>query len=201
MKHLFFVIVTVALFAGCRPNLTVVPTTPKPNVALSADSAPAALKLADSVKDEFSTTEEGGVMAVPVKGWRSTLTKGFESAFNPSGKEGRTLEILMADLSFAPAAVAANHNVVAVRAQIRFKARLLAADGTELGIVAGTAEARDANTSPSSETMTANAAQAVETMYEGLTSELIQKAGDGGGEAGGDDAEADSDEEETSDGE
>lgn len=193
MRGFLCIVVAVALFAGCgRPNVTVVPTTPKPNVAVSADSAPAALKLHDSIKDDFTTSEDGGVMAVPVKGWRSTLTNGFESAFSPSGKQGRTLEILSADLSFAPAAVAANHNVVAVRAQIRYKARLLSEDGSELGIIAGTADARDANSSPKSETMTSNAAQAVEAMYEALTVELIQKLGaDGGDEvAGADEASA-----------
>jgi hypothetical protein len=141
---------------------------------VAPEKAPVALVLSPAVQDDYVIPSTGSIRDVPVKSWRTTLTSGFQSAFPATGGSGRRLELLEASLSFAPAAVSMN-GTAAVVAQIRFKARLFDATGTEVGSLAGTAQAREANTSATEGGMTTNAAKAVEAMYEGLAVELFSK--------------------------
>jgi len=142
-------------------------------VLIAAARSPSALQLDASILDAYTIPSTASVNAVPVTGWRGTLESGFHSAF-PGASSGRTLQLLQAELSFGAAAVGMG-GTAAVRASIRFKARLLDASGKELGAVAGTADAHDANTSASEGGMTANASEAVEALYEMLTNEFISK--------------------------
>ena len=132
------------------------------------------LVLGADVKDEFIIPETGSVDEVTVRGWRGTLESGFRNAYPVAGASGRKLELLTAELSFAPA-VLSLRGTLAVLAQIRFKARLLDKSGTELGALAGLVEAREVNTVSTVTSLTDNAAKAVEALYEKLNVDLATK--------------------------
>jgi hypothetical protein len=166
-------VVLTGCLMGMGSNLGVEPASPRPNVLVAADKTPSALILAPGITDDFVIPPTGSVHQVPVHGWRQTLDAGFHSAF-PAGGSGRKLELMEAELAFSPAAVGMG-GTRAVVATIRFKARLLDASGSELGVVAGTAAAKEADVSPTVPAMTDNAAKAVESLYEGLTAELLAK--------------------------
>jgi hypothetical protein len=175
------VFVFVALIAGaCVPGLTIPgshlavgPATPRPNVAIAPEKRPAKLVLGPAVADAYVVPKTGSVNEVPVRGWRGTLEAGYASAF-PAAPTGRTLTIEEAELSFSPAA-AGPGGTAAVYAVIRFKARVVDETGTKGGELAGTAQAREADVSPTEEGMTDNAAKAVEAMYEVIVAELLSK--------------------------
>ncbi|HEX7604662.1 MAG TPA: hypothetical protein VF316_23750 [Polyangiaceae bacterium] len=164
--------VLAALVAGCVP-LTVGPSSPRPNVMVAADKTASKQVLGPLVQSEFVVPGNGSVDEVTVTGWRQTLDTGFRNAWPTSRPNGRTLEILDTELSFAPAAVTVRGGAVAVRAQIRYKARLLDGTGQEIGVAAGTVEAREATGSVNG--MTDNAAKAVESLYEKLSTDLLAK--------------------------
>lgn len=166
------VLTSAVILTGCW-NLAVGPASPRPNVVVAQEKAPGALVLGPVIHDEFVVPHTASVNEVPVKGWRGTLERGFQSGFG-SLHGTRKLEILEAELTFAPAAVGPG-GTGAVVALIRFKARVSDASGKELGVLAGTARAREANTSASEEGMTDSASKAVEALYEMLTAELLAK--------------------------
>jgi hypothetical protein len=166
---------SVGFLAGCE--LAVGPASPHPNVVVAADKAPGSLTVAPDILDTFVIPATGAVAPTRVSGWRGTLERGFHAAFPTGGR--RTLEIVGAELSFAPAAVSSDGSAVrtaAVRAQIRFKARVISSSGKELGAIAGMVEAREANTAAGEAGMTDNASKAVEAMYEYLATDLLTKS-------------------------
>jgi hypothetical protein len=174
MKLVSSVLLACAVgLAGCW-HLAVGPAAPRPNVMLAQDKTPAALVLDPGIPDVFVIPGTGSVNKVPVRGWRGTLEAGYRSAF-PAGSTGRTLELIEAELTFAPAAVGFG-GTAAVRATIRFKARVQDASGKEIGVLAGNVAAREANVSASEAGMTDNASKAVEALYEALATELLAKS-------------------------
>jgi hypothetical protein len=152
-------------------NLAVGPSSPRPNILLTADKTPARLVMGPAIKNDLTIADTASVNEVPVRGWRVTLEYGFRNAF-PRAESGRTLELIEAELSFGPAAVGPG-GTAAVVAHVRFKARVTDAAGAEVAALAGTATAREANTSASEEGMTRNAQLAVEALYEKLAAELL----------------------------
>lgn len=173
LRRAAFVPVLVALSA-CVPNLRVDPASPRPNVDLPAAVSPSKLELDESIADQFVIPKSDSINAVPVSGWRTTLTRGFDSGFK-GGTSGLVLQIREADLTFSPAALRGGITSAA-RARIRFKASILDPSGKELARVSGDADAHDAATQPQPPAMTANAAQAVEAMYEGIAAKLAEAA-------------------------
>jgi hypothetical protein len=173
VSSMLFLCFAVFGLAGCW-HLAVGPAAPRPNVMLAQDKTPAALVLDPGIADTFVIPGTGSVNSVPVRGWRGTLEAGFRSAFPPGSPTGRKLELIEAELTFAPAAVGFG-GTAAVRANIRFKARVLDASGKEIGVLAGNAAAREANVSASEAGMTDNASKAVEALYEVLATELLAK--------------------------
>ena len=173
MRFLPSTLAVAMLLVGCG-HLAVGPASPHPNVILAAAKTPGTLVLGPAVSDNFTVAGTASVNEVPVSGWRSTINTGFRNAFPSAVENGRKLELMQADLSFAPAAVGRG-GTAAVVATIRFKARVVDATG-ERGVLAGTVHAREANTSASEEGMTDNAAKAIEALYEMLTAELLQKS-------------------------
>jgi len=176
MRTTLLAIAAVALLVASCGNLSGGPAAPRPNVIVSAENAPANIVVGPAVLDDFVVPATGSVRAVSVRGWRRTLTAGYQSALPTAGSSGRQLELISADLSFAPAAVSAQFGTAAVIGAIRFKARLLDATGKELGSFAGTAQAREANASASEAGMTDNASKTVEALYEALATELLSKS-------------------------
>jgi hypothetical protein len=172
MKHSLALAIAVSFASGCA-QLAVGPANPRPNVMMAAGSAPAELRLDESVRDEYVIPGNGSIGEVPVTGWRNTLTRGFRNAFTASEASGPKLQLINADLSFSPAAVSGAGTTVAVTATIRFRARLVDASGAELGALAGTVHAREATASATPQGMTDNAAKAVEALYEELAAKLV----------------------------
>ncbi len=171
--RIFASILPLALLVAACGHLAVEPSSPHPNVMLPANKVPGTLVLAPEITENFTIAGNASVNEVPVRGWRSTLTAGFRNAF-PSGAEGGPkLELIEANLSFAPAAVGSG-GTAAVVATIRFKARVI--DRTGERALAGTVRAREANTSASEAGMTDNASKAVEALYEALAGGLLQKS-------------------------
>lgn len=174
------VIAWMGLLVGCvsamvpaPAQLGVGPASPRPNAIVDPHKAPAALVIATEIPDAFTIPASGSVRDVPVHGWRTTLEAGFKNTYAQAAS-GRKLELIAAELSFAPAAVSRGATA-AVIAQIRYKARLVGDEGQELGAFAGTVQAREADVTPNEPAMTANASMAVEAMYEQLSSELVAK--------------------------
>jgi hypothetical protein len=163
----------ILLTAACG-NLRVNAASPRPNVDLPAAISPVKLDLDPAIVDEFVIPKTDAVNQVPVTGWRSTLSKGFENGFK-GGSSTFVLQLREADLSFGPAAIGPG-GTAAVRARIRFKSSIVDASGKELARVGGEVVARDAATSPSPEGMTANASEAVEAMYEGIAAKIGEAA-------------------------
>ena len=155
-------------------NLRVDPASPRPNVDLPAAISPAKLTLDPSIQDSFVIPKTGSVNEVPVSGWRTTLTRGFEAGYK-GGSTGLVLVLREAELTFGPAAIGSG-GTAAVRARIRFKSSVENAAGKEVGRITGEVMARDAATSPTPEAMTANAAQAVEALYEGIAAKIAEPA-------------------------
>ncbi|MEO6777093.1 MAG: hypothetical protein ABI467_29450 [Kofleriaceae bacterium] len=169
MVGLLTTLVAIVLATACG-NLRVDPASPRPNVDLPAASAPGRVELAPAILDSFVIPKTGSVNQVPVTGWRGTLLRGFQSGFG-TGSSGQVLVLREAELTFGPAAIGTG-GTAAVRARIRFKSSLSDASGTEVGRISGEVSARDAATSPTPEAMTANAAQAVEAMYEQIAEKI-----------------------------
>lgn len=160
----------VTILAGCQ--LQVGPSSPRPNVMVATDKQPTRLKLTNNIRDTFRTPHTASVRSVSVTGWRGTLHRGFVNAFRDRRAGGRTLEVRMAELSYAPAAVG-SHGTAAVVTHIRFQARLLDASGSVLGGLAGTVRASRAATHIND--LTNNTRLAVEALYEHLTAKLLSK--------------------------
>ncbi len=156
--------------AACG-NLRVDPASPRPNVDLPSAMSPAAVTLAPGIPDQVVIPKTPSVNAVPVSGWRTTLTRAFENGFKGGSKE-RVLVLREAELTFGPAALGPG-GTAAVRAHIRFKSTVADPSGNELIRIFGEVEARDAATVPTAEAMTANAAQATEAMYEQIAKKIL----------------------------
>ena len=176
MKNLRATIAGMSLLVTACGPLKVGPATPRPNVVVAQANTPSVVLIAPGVPDQFVIPEANGIRSVNVRGWRGTLQAAFHNAFPSGGPNGRKLELVSVELSFAPAAVSAHYGVAAIIAQIRYKVRLLDASGQELGAAAGTVEAREASVSAKEEAMTNNAAKAVEALYEKVTAELLNGA-------------------------
>ena len=156
--------------------------SPRPNVDLPAGISPTKLDLDASIADAFVIPKTDAVNQVPVTGWRTTLTRGFDSGFKGSSTQ-LVLQLREADLSFGPAALYTG-GTAAVYARVRFKSSVIDGAGKEVQRIAGEVVARDAATSPTPEAMTANASQAVEAMYESIAAKIAEpgKAEPGKGE-------------------
>ncbi|MBK8168715.1 MAG: hypothetical protein IPK60_00040 [Sandaracinaceae bacterium] len=158
----------VVSVAGCA-TARVRPVSPRPNLVIAADNAPAAIRFGAEVHDDFVIPGNSSIGEVRVDAWTWTLTEAFRNGFRRYQSSSRRISLDAADLSFSPASVNGIGGTVAVTATIRYRARLLDARGATLAETAGTVHARDVTTSASG--LTDNAAQAVEAMFEALARE------------------------------
>lgn len=168
--------IVLAVFqSACAYHLDVRRGSPRPNIVSSSASSPSRLVLGPEVLDEFIVPNTGAIYQVNVFEWRATLQAGFEAGFTPGGS-APALEIIRAELSFAPEAVDARGITRAARAVIRFQARTLDASGAPMEAFSGTANASEAITDISGNIPTVNAARAVETMYELIAAQFYSSA-------------------------
>jgi len=168
--------VALILAQGCAA--TVLQANPRPNIDLPQNTASFALALNESVQDQYQT-EILGKRAVNVSEWRQTLQNGFDSGFGSAfnlaeGKADLTLQVNEAVLSFAPTAVGNLGSVKAVEAQIRYKARLVDAQGQVLRRSTGTVSSK--KSIAEEEEATSAAADAVESLYEKISHDFFSDA-------------------------
>jgi hypothetical protein len=168
---------TALLFAtGC--TLSVAAGNPRPNLDLPESQTALALELDPAVRDAFQIPGRSGMNETHVEAWRTTLERGFSNGFRSSfktdGGKDLVLQVVEAELEFAPTAVTAKGGPVAVEAQIRYKARLVDAQGNVVRRSTGTVASKR-STSKAAE-ITSISESAVESMYEKIASDVFSSA-------------------------
>ncbi len=170
-RHLSLIVALISL-AGC--SLKIHAGNPRPNIAIATRDSTMALVIADQVANDFAFRQQNGIMGGSVQGWHTTLRAGFSNGFSDAfqlreAPAETTMSIDVAELEFVPAAVSGYYGVVAVVAQVRFKATV-----TQGGVkrrVAGTAVSKKSIASRNE--VTAGTVSAVESMYEAIARELF----------------------------
>ncbi|MBI5494378.1 MAG: hypothetical protein HY904_05075 [Deltaproteobacteria bacterium] len=168
------VVLSVAL--GACAGITVNTGNPRPNINIAKSEQKMKLELGTDVRDTFKQPGTNNMAEFEVKGWHGTLKNGFKNGFGKfftlvdDGQE-LSLQVETAELSFVPAAVAADGNTAAVRAQVRFSANLVDPTGNVVKRMAGTAESKQ-STGDRGETGRI-ADGAVESMYEAIAAEAF----------------------------
>ena len=170
-RHLPLLLVLVSMSA-C--SLKIRAGNPRPNIAIVPRDTTMALVIADRVADTFVIPQQNGIMGGSVQGWHTTLRSGFGNGFNDvfrlsEGPADTTMSIDVAELEFVPAAVSGYYGVIAVNAQVRFKATV-----TQGGVkrrIAGTAVSKKSIANAAE--ATAGTVSAVESMYEAIARELF----------------------------
>jgi len=169
-------LIVLALAAGCATP-KVEAGSPRPNVDLPKSERSLRLQLEAAVRDEYGSELYGGT--IPVSGWRSTLERGFQSAFAGAFKlsdknADLTVVVAEAELVFAGTAYTRTGKPVSAEAQVRYKARLLDENGTVVRRSAATVASK--RSASSAAEVTPVAAGAVESMYEQIAREFFEEA-------------------------
>ena len=166
---------TTALTTGCG-GLDVTLVEPRPNVNMVKQTGSLSIAFGAGVKDEFIVPDGNGLPSTEVDHWRASLRNGFinayKDAFTLAPQNGdATIEIQEADLSWAPAAVAGTGTVMAITAQIRYKARLTKDGGKTVIPISGTVESKKAVTRAND--ASGGASNAIESLYEDMTNKFF----------------------------
>jgi len=176
-----------------RPNVVQVGALdPRPNVAPQVAGAPAggdkavaasfapahpalSLSLDAEIPDQFVVRRRNRIPDTNVQSWRASLTSGFRNAFGPEQPGGRAIVIDRAELSWAPAAVDNHGSILAMNAQLTYRASLVDGAGRNVGGVAGTVESK----SPASnfDGIEPSVTSAIESMYEDISVRLLGESG------------------------
>jgi len=137
---------------------------PRPNIGADLSRISLSLHLADSIPQELQSRTKG-IKKLHVEAWRSALERGFDDGFSEaSGNTPFTMNILRADLALVPGAVSGAAAVVAVSAQVTFKAQVKDASGNTVCTEAATATAK--MTTSQGRAMGDLVSSTVESMYE-----------------------------------
>jgi hypothetical protein len=166
-------ILIAVLLLGCA--IQVGHGYPKPNVDLSPREVRLGISFAPEVADELTVTTQG-LRPIQIREWHGTLMQGFLGAFDESfelvdKKPHYRLVFVSTSIEAAPTAVSMYAGAVAITALVRYKVRLVAADGRVLARLAGTADAKRSSVSP--DDVGPMIDTAVETMYEQIAKEIF----------------------------
>ncbi len=166
---------SVLLSTGCA--LSVKAGNPRPNVDLPESQASLALDLDPAIRDAFKAPSGDSLPPSDVQAWRTTLERGFQnsfrSVFKAEGGSALVLKIVEADLMLAATAVD-DGGVAAAEAQVRYKARLVDAQGNVVRRSVGTVVSKRSATSRAGVTPVVESA--VESMYEKIAQDLFSEA-------------------------
>ncbi|NTX07446.1 hypothetical protein [Myxococcus sp. CA040A] len=151
---------------------------PRPNIDLAEQQATLGLVLESAVRDHFVVSNEAA-SKLDVDQWRGTLEDGFRVGFGSAFRLDATpadlkLQVLEAELSFA----VTDASVAAVQAQIRYKARLVDAQGQVLKRSSGTVMSK--RSAGLHRAATVLAANAVESLYEQISADFFTEQDKGG---------------------
>ncbi|MFL5347720.1 MAG: hypothetical protein ACJ8AT_23270 [Hyalangium sp.] len=176
LSRVAIALVTWMLAQGC--TLAVEQSQPRPNIDLPEKNASLALVMDKGVEDQYEADLDGK-HPVNVTGWRETLQNGFHSGFSSAFKTNAdraelTLQLNEAVLSFAPTSLGRHGGIQAAEAQVRYKARLLDAQGRVLRRSTGTVSSKKSATDK--EGLTTVASSAVESMYEKIAQDFFSEA-------------------------
>jgi hypothetical protein len=159
------------LCTGC--TVTVAQLNPTPNLDLAPTSLSLSLQMEQSVQDSL-VVSFGSTAQMEVNDWRNSLEKGFTNAFKSSyalgtGPSELTLQLVEVnpDLVFG----SVSNDSGKATGQIRYKARLLDAQGNIVKRLTGTA--RGHKDALSRETISLALQSAVETMYEEIAANFF----------------------------
>lgn len=179
---LAMVLSSLLLASGC--TLSVAQGNPRPNIDLPESKAGLKLVMDESVRNTFEVPGRGGINKGEVEQWRETLARGFQNGFGTAFQTNAdpselTLQLSEVELEFAPTAVASHGGAVAAEAQIRYKARLVDAQGNVVRRSNGTVASK--RSTGRADEVTLIAESAVESMYEKIAMDLF---GDGASASG-----------------
>lgn len=176
-KNTVLIAILALILQGCGP-LQVNLMNPNPNLDLKESKQKIILLINDGILNEFQIPQKNGVRTTDVTEWHSSLKKGFENGFKDyytivENKEDADLILTLtrADLEFVPAAVSGSYGVVAINAQIDFKAILKNKNNEVLNSDAGTSVSKNSTNQPSQATSVVESS--VESMYEILAKEIF----------------------------
>lgn len=161
---------------ACASAVAVKTGNPRPNINLGKSEQKMKLDLGSAVRDTFKQPGNNTMAAFDVSGWHGTLKNGFTNGFGRfytvvEDAPDVTLQVEEAELSYVAAAVSADGNTAAVRAQIRYQANVVDGAGTVLKRLAGTVESKQAISDPAAAVRAAESA--VEGMYENIANEAF----------------------------
>jgi len=134
--------------------------------------------VADAIPGYLEIKTEG-LKKLKVENWRGALQKGFDAGFETAtGPDSLGMSILRADLELVPGAVSGEGSIVAVGAQVTFKAQLQKADGQVVCTAATTATSKKTVTRASE--MAELVSSAVESMYEIVAAKCLASGAEPG---------------------
>jgi hypothetical protein len=173
-SRLAVALVGLLLASGC--TLKVAQGNPRPNIDLPETKAGMKLVMDDTVQDSFEVPSRGGINKGEVEQWRETLKRGFQNGFGGAFKTDAespelTLQLMEVALEFAPTAVTQNGAAAAAEAQIRYKARLVDAQGNVVRRSTGTVASKRSITRADEVTLISESA--VESMYEKIAEDFF----------------------------
>lgn len=164
------------LVSGC--TVYVKRGAPRPNIDLAERQATLGLVLESAVRDHFVVSNEAA-HDLDVDQWRGTLEDGFRVGFGSAFRLDATpadlkLQVLEAELTFA----VTDAVMSVVQAQIRYKARLVDAQGQVLKRSSGTVTSK--RSAGIYREATVLAANAVESLYEQISADFFNEQDKGG---------------------
>jgi lipopolysaccharide assembly LptE-like protein len=181
MRNASALVLAMLVIASCGTSKEVLKVgagNPRPNVDLPKSDKSLGLQLEAGIQDAFSTEESGPIPPIPVDGWRTTLERGFRSAFADSfALSDRPSELTLVIAEATPSFVGTSYErfgrPVSAEVQVRYKARLVDRQGTVLRRSAATvASKRSASAAQEAASV---AAGAVESMYERIARDFFEE--------------------------
>lgn len=136
---------------ACRPFwVCVAAGDPKPKLLLTQRTGKSlGLVFGPSVLDRYEVADKDTLLRAEVREWRTTLASGFTSGFGvafevvPAGaRSDYTLELDRASVSLSSLEVGFMDQVLSARADLRYVARLVDAQGRVVRSTSGTAASR-----------------------------------------------------------
>ncbi len=166
-----------ALFcASCGP-IEVRRSRPRPNIDLPSSAKSLRLEIAPEVPDELHVPPRNGFASLDLHAWHYTLEYGFGSGFRDAFHLVRAtpydlaIQVAETEVELVAAAVSARYGVIAAGAQIRFKVRLLDANGQVVARSTHTVASPRTTTQP--DEIDDVVAGAVEAMYETVAKDFF----------------------------
>lgn len=174
LSRLAVALTGLLLASGC--TMKIAQGNPRPNIDLPESKAGMKLVMDDAIQNNFEVPSRGGINKGEVEQWRETLQRGFQNGFASAFKTDTdspelTLQLLEVSLEFAPTAVTAKGGTAAAEAQIRYKARLVDAQGNVVRRSTGTVASKRSVTRADEVTLISESA--VESMYERIAHDFF----------------------------